>query len=220
MRRLVLVSLFVLCGRPAWAQDMDAMLKWTEAQVVHYKVVGEFSGNVLIFLGGKNLPSPVTDRVEIEFDWNQADNKLVRPPVIRNLPSTAGPILPALGCPASKVSGAFEFTTVLSLKDHPDETMRMTGAGLIMESRRDHPAGEGPLLPASSSQSCGATWEKVAAKSVISTEVLKVPLAMLLAMGKAGGGNVTPDGKSLVEKFEPGTANAGWTWTFTPTVVK
>jgi len=43
---------------------------------------------------------------------------------------------------------------------------------------------------------------------------------MLLAMGKAGGGNVTPDGKSLVEKFEPGTANAGWTWTFTPTVVK
>ena len=220
MKKLLLVSLFVLCARAAWAQDQAAMLKWTEATVVHYRVVGEFSGKVRIFLGGKNLPSLVTDRVEIEFDWNQAENKLVRPPVIRNFPSTAGPILPDLGCPASKVSGGFEFTTVLSLKDHPDETMRITGAGLIMESRRDHPAGEGPLLPASASQSCGARWETVAAKSVTSTDTLKVPLAMMLAMGKFGGGNVTPDGKSLVEKPGPGEVNEGWTWTFTPTVVK
>jgi hypothetical protein len=220
MRRLFFGALFLLCARPAWAQDQDAMLKWTEAKVVHYRVVGEFSGKVRIFLGGKNLPSLVTDRVEIEFDWNQEQNKLVRPPVIRNFPSTAGAILPDLGCPASKVSGGFEFTTVLSLKDHPDETMRMTGAGLIMESRRDHPGGEGPLLPASASQSCGAKWEKVDAKSVTSTDTLKVPLAMMLAMGKFGGGNLTPDGKSLVEKPKPGEANEGWTWTFTPTVVK
>lgn len=220
MKRLLFGALFLLCAHPTWAQDMDAMLKWTEAKVIHYRVVGEFSGEVVIFLGGKNLPSPVTDRVEIEFDWNQAENKLVRPPVIRNFPSNAGPVLPDLGCPASKISGEFEFATILSLIDQPDETTRMAAAGLIMESRRDHPAGEGPLLPASSSQSCGAKWEQVDAKSVTATEVLKVPLAMMVAMGEAGGGNVTPDGKSLVEKPGPGEVNAGWTWTFTPTVVK
>jgi len=224
MRHLALVSLTffsatVMSASHSSAQDYEAMAKWTEAKVIHYRVVGEFSGNLRIFLGGKNLPSPVTDRVEIEFDWNQQENKLVRPPVIKNFPSKAGPILPDLGCPASKVSGEFEFFTMLSLKDQP-EAMRMTAPGLVMESRRDHPGGEGPLLPASSSQSCGAAWEKVAAKSVTTSQVLSVPLAMMVAMGKMGGANVTADGKSWVDKFGPGTANEGWTWTFTPTIGK
>ena len=204
----------------ASAQDYDAMAKWTEAKVIHYRVVGEFSGPVGTFLGGHNLATPVTDRVEIEFDWNQEEHKLVGTPVIRNFPSKAGPLVPALECPASKVSGTFEFTTILSLKDQPDETTRIVSSGLVMESRRDYPAGEGPELPKSASASCGATWAKVAAKSVVTSEVLSVPAALMVAMGKMGGANVTPDGKSWVDKFAPGTANAGWTWTFTPSIVK
>ena len=124
------------------------------------------------------------------------------------------------GCPAAKVNGAFEFITILSLEDQPDETVRITAPGLIMESRRDYPAAEVPQLPSRAAGSCGTTWEKLAAKSATTSEVLKVPLAMMLAMGKAGGANITPDGKSLVDKFEPGTVNAGWTWTYTPTPVK
>ena len=219
MKKFLFGALFLLCARSAWAQDMDAMLKWTEAKVVHYRIVGEFSGTVAIVPGSHSLPTPVTDRVEIEFDWDQEQNRLVGTPVIRNFPSKAGAILPALACPASKITGAFEFITVLSLKDQPDETTRSAAPGVVMESRRDHPGGEVPLLPASAAAACGATWEKVAAKSVTSSQVLNVPLAMMVAMGKAGG-NVTPDGKSLVEKPEPGAANAGWTWTYTPSIVK
>ena len=98
--------------------------------------------------------------------------------------------------------------------------MRLPGHGLILETRRDHPAGEGPLLPASSAQSCGAKWEKIDASSVNSSGTFKVPLAMLLARGQAGGAKLTPDGKSFIEAFDPGSPFAGWTWTYTPSVVK
>ena len=217
MKRLLFALMVVGCARPASAQDTDAMLKWTQTKIVHYRAVGDFSGTLIIL---PRSEAAVTDHVEIEFDWNQEENKLVGTPVIRNFPTKVGAIVPGLECPAPKVNGAFEFMTVLSLKDQADEMLRMSAPGIIMASRRDYPAGEAPLLPNSASRSCGATWEKVAAKSEPSSEVLKVPLAMLLAMGKAGGDNISPDGKSFVDKFGPGTANAGWTWTFTPTIVK
>jgi len=217
MKRLVVALMLLGCARPVWAQDTDAMLKWTETKVVHYRAVGEFSGTLKIL---PRAEAAVTDRVEIDFDWSQEENKLVGNPAIKNFPSKTGAISPMLGCPAPKVSGAFEFTTILSLKDQPDETLRMATPGLVMEGRRDYPASEVPLLPSSAAAACGSTWEKLAAKSETFSEVFTVPLAMLLAMGKMGGENVAPDGKSFVYRFQAGTANAGWTWTYTPTVVK
>jgi len=220
MKRLLSALMFAGCAHTVCAQDTDAMLKWTETKVVHYRAVGEFSGPFDILPGDHSVGTPVTDRVEIEFDWNQQENKLVGQPAIRNFPTKTGAIAPLEGCPLPKLGGEFEFITILSLKDQTDETVRMSAAGLIMDGRRDYPAGEVPLLPNSAAASCGSTWEKVAAKSVATSEVLPVPLAMLLAMGKMGGDNIAPDGKSFVNKFEAGTVNAGWTWTYTPTPVK
>lgn len=217
MKRVLIALMLVGCARPVRAQDTDAMLKWTQTKVVHYRAVGEFSGSVKIF---PRSDAAVTDRVEIEFDWNQEENKLVGQPSIKNFPSKVGAIAPMAGCPAAKINGAFEFITVLSLKDQTDEAVRVSAAELVMESRRDTPAAEVPLLPSSSAASCGSTWEKLAAKSVTNSEVLTVPLAMLLAMGKMGGDNISPDGKSFVNKFDAGSPNAGWTWTYTPTPAK
>ena len=217
MKRLLFALLVVGCARPASAQDTDAMLKWTQTKIVHYRAVGDFSGTLIIL---PRSEAAVTDHVEIEFDWNQEENKLVGEPAIKNFPSKTGAVVPMAGCPGPKVNGAFEFITILSLKDQPDEMMRMSAAGLIMESRRDYPAAEVPLLPNSAAASCGSAWEKLAAKSVAASEVLPVPLAMLLAMGKMGGSNIAPDGKSFVNTFEAGTVNAGWTWRYTPTPVK
>jgi len=217
MKKLVVALMILGCARPVWTQDTDAMLKWTETKIVHYRVVGEFSGmlNILPRAGAE-----VTDRVEIDFDWSQEANKLVGNPAIKNFPSKMGAIAPMAGCPAPKVNGAFEFITILSLKDQPDESVRMTAPGLVMESRRDYPASEVPLLPNSAAASCGSTWEKLAAKSETTSEVLTVPLAMLLAMGKMGGENISADGKSFVNRFQAGTTNAGWTWTYTPTAIR
>ena len=220
MKKLLFVLTFVGCARAALAQDTDAMLKWTETKIIHYRAVGEFSGPFDILPGDHSVGTPVTDRVEMEFDWNQEENKLVGAPAIKNFPSKTGALAPLAGCPMSKVNGAFEFITILSLKDQADETVRMASAGLVMEGRRDYPPGEVPLLPKSAAASCGSTWESVDAKSIATSEVLQVPLAMMLAMGKMGGDNIAPDGKSLVYRFEAGTVNAGWTWTYTPTPVK
>lgn len=217
MKRVLAALMFVGYAGPVLAQDQDAMLRWTETKVVHYRVVGEYSATLNIFARSE---STVTDRVEIDFDWNQEENKLVGQPAIKNFPTKTGTMMPLLECPAPKVSGAFEFITVLSLKDQPDETVRITNPGLIMESKRDYPAGEVPLLPDSSAASCGSKWEKLPATSVPASEVFPVPLAMLLAMGQFGGSNIAPDRKSFINKFEAGTANAGWTWTYTPTPVK
>lgn len=217
MKGLVLALMLLGCPRPVRAQDTDAMLKWTETKVVHYRAVGEFSGTLGIL---PRAEAAVTDRVEIDFDWNQQEHQLVGSPAIRNFPSKTGAISPMLGCPAPKVNGVFEFITILSLKDQPDETLRLAAPGLVMQGRRDYPASEVPLLPSSAAASCGSTWEKLAAKSETTSEILTVPLAMLLAMGKMGGENVAPDGKSFVYRFQAGTVNAGWTWTYTPTAGK
>lgn len=223
MRHVAVVTLAVLAAiaipaSRASAQDYDAMAKWTEAKVIHYRMAGEFSGAVGIAVSGHNLPTPVTDRVELEFDWNQEEHRLVGTPVIRNFPSKAGALVPALGCPASRVTGTFELATFLSLKDQPDETTRITTSRLVMESRRDYLGGEFPLLPASSSQSCGAGWEKIAAKSVVTSELIDVPLAMMIAMGTGGTGmEISKDKKSIIltDAEKP-----GWIWTMTPTIVK
>jgi hypothetical protein len=54
-------------GRPA--QDINAMARWTSLKVVHYRVVGEFSGP--IDEGG--ISARVIDSVDIEFDWDQIE---------------------------------------------------------------------------------------------------------------------------------------------------
>lgn len=192
----------------AAAQDVDAMAKWTALTIVHYRVVGEFSGEttVLISTGKLRRLAPVTDRVEIEFDWDQQEMKLASEPVIRNFPTQSGDIVPVTGCPPARVKGALEFATVLDLSDESD--MRYSGV-LELIIKRDYPAGS---IPSVSEDLCGAVWEDAPAKSETITQPFTVALAMALTM--PGMIPTTSDGNSLVMESE------GWTWTQTPTPVK
>jgi hypothetical protein len=71
--------LVVLSTQEAFAQDIDAMTKWTAATVIHYSVVGEFSGETWIMSFERTFPvsdsAQVTDRVEVEFativEWKE-----------------------------------------------------------------------------------------------------------------------------------------------------
>ena len=78
------------------AQDADAMARWTGYEVVHYRVVGQYSGVTRILLGRQGLyrAAPVQDRVVIDFDWNQQEMKVVSTPAIQNFPSTVGALQP------------------------------------------------------------------------------------------------------------------------------
>jgi hypothetical protein len=157
----VVAPLVVVWSAPqAFAQDIDAMATWTAAAVIHYSVVGEFSGETRIMSFERTFPvsdsAQVTDRVEVEFDWDQQELKPVGAPVFGNFPSTTAALRVLEGCPATKIEGAFEFATIVEWKELP---YPMSGIGLVL--RRDYVGGAIPH-PAreSGAGACGHRWDR------------------------------------------------------------
>lgn len=237
----------MLLARPASAQDIEAMAKWTAYQIVHYKMVGEFSGGTILMKGsGKTshdtVTAKVTDRIEIEFDWDQQDFNIVGKPVIRNFPSKVVSIVLSFDlndgsgritkytCPEPKPSGALEFATGLSLKT--DDATRMSGF-VGLEVRRDQPGGSfASFFPPEDKRAnverpvnCGEFWETAKPVSETSTMGLMAVPGMYLAMPlppNQGGMKISADKKSIIipPPDKPGATGYGWTWTITPTGVK
>jgi len=208
----------LLLTAEARAQDIDAMARWTAYEVVHYHLVGQYADTTRILLGKQSLyrAAPVQDRVEIDFDWNQQEMKLVGTPVIKNFPSAVSALLAVQGCPPAKVDGTYEMATVTAVTD-------MGGMMLTLASTRKFPAGSIPL--SGDDEPCGTYWEAVSATTANAENMLQVVPAMMLAMpGAATGSIVTPDGKSLFVKGGDTGLNAtglnDWNWTYTPTPVK
>lgn len=195
------LALFVVSTHVA-AQNVDEMAKWTALTVVHYRVLAEYSGETTLFAEGWPAVQ-ATDRVEIEFDWDQSEMQLAGSAKITNSPTRHGAPAGIDGCPAPRVDGTLEVLTAVSISGQP--------GSLEVATTTENPAGtypgpneEGP---------CGASFE-VAAKSTTGTMSLRPLPAMMLAMGPPGTGSISQDGKSLVMKSE------NWTWTFTPTPVR
>jgi len=193
-----------LIATPASAQmDMAVMQKWMTVSVVRYVVVGEYAADTMVMNAGTNGYAPVKDRVEMTFDWDQTEAKLVGVPVIKNFPSELGAIRNgAKGCRAPTLTGAYEHMSVLSLTPG-------LGGQLKMEARRDYPAASSPVA-------CTGGSQAVAAKSVTETQDFVVPGVMILAGPAAASGSVkvSADRKSII------STDKGWTWTYTPTPVK
>src|SRR5688572_10558774 len=71
------------------AQNVNDMVKWTSAQVVHYDVVAEYSGNTNVLLASgyaTSYATQVKDRFEVGFDWNPLEMTMVRSPCSRTFP--------------------------------------------------------------------------------------------------------------------------------------
>ena len=202
IRVLSFATLLLIVPVAVSAQDIDAMAKWTALTIVHYRVVGEYSGETQL-LASTLTKAQATDRVEFELDWNQFDMKMAGEATVKNTPTQFTPIGVG-GCPAPRVNGALEVATLLSVKD-------AVAGHVNVALKNDKPAGARPV--ASEEGPCGTTWEDLAASSTTKDQMLTIPPAMMLAMGP-NPGMVTPDGKSMFVKGE------GWTWTFTPTAVR
>ena len=224
MNRLLRAVAIVVCvigatsparGSAAGRQNVDAMAKWTSATIVRYQILAEFSGEAVVArivngnaVGG--VPAQVTDRFEVDLQWNQQEFAMVGTPVIRNFPSTKGALTPGK-CPTT-APGAFEHATVVAVRN--DDALRYANS-VLAEVRRDLSAGTlatmnevGPCALVLSGQ---ATMETV-------RHPLPVPNGMMLAM-PSGQGGYTHNGKAFVIK-DAATANRGWTYTVTPTIVK
>jgi hypothetical protein len=208
---VVVLTLVVAVGAciqepPATAQmDMDLMMKWADATVVHWSVVGDYEGEELILNVATNGLAMVEDHVEIGFDYTSAGNGgLVGTPTFTDRPTELGALRNgAEGCRTPTIAGTYEHSTIESIEDG-------LGGQLAMTVRTDYPAGEVASLCSEGSQSSPA-------RSTTTQEDLIVPAVTLLAMGdELDGGeiSVSKDKKSLIVK------RGGWTYRYTPTKVK
>ena len=64
--------------------DASAIARWTAAKVVHYRMVGVYDGPAVIAYREPAGQATVTDRVEIELDWDLKAGAIVGEPTIVN----------------------------------------------------------------------------------------------------------------------------------------
>jgi hypothetical protein len=207
----------ILLPSAASAQNYEAMAKWTDAKVIRYHVSGDFAGSGRITGGQGAAQAKFTDHVEFDFDWDNAEMKVIGKPVIKNFPTKVTDVVPGtwrgMPCPAAKIEGAFEHWTMESIQS-ATAIMQMN---LDLQGKRDWPAASVPYGRESSTGSCGQLWETLAAGAESMTVKFELTLAMSLEMPEAlpAQFTVSKDRKSFIEDKKD-----GWIWTLTPTIVK
>jgi hypothetical protein len=208
---LLLAALGAFVAQPAAGQDLDAMTKWTEAKVVHYKITGDFTGKMRI-LGSEHTirNAEISDHLEFELDWDNQEMKLLGTPVLRNAPTKLGAIDPSPieGCPPVRIEKPAEFASIT----------KVTAMSVLLKIEFTQQSAEGALPWGSDTGGgrCGDVWERSAASSGTETVDLQLPPGMMLAMPPEQTGYLrSKDGKSLLTKPEN-----GWTWAITPSIVR
>ena len=209
---VALVLGVLVSTRESAAQNVDLMAKWTAATVVNYKVTGEFSGEAVLFTADK-MPGrgTVTDRFEVEFDWNPSEFAMIGTPIIKNFPSKLVSVLKNGTC-TTTVSGAFEHATVVELRNDP--ALGMANA-VHAEVQRELPAGT--VAGVNEVGPCAAI-RQATARSVRHRIAVPAPNGMMLAM-PSGQAGYQHNGKAFIIKATSSTEK-GWTYTVTPTIVK
>ncbi len=198
-----------LAATPAAAQqpDVNAMVKWMSAAVIHYRYVGDYSDQSAINgspvgegqVGG--VLANYSDRIEFELDWNQTEMKIVGTPVVKNFPTKVA-LLPETRCPSPQIEGVFEFATVTAITAPSPGT-----PGIALAMKRDYVGGAVPYM---GEGKCGTS--RFSAGSETSSKKMDLVNAMMM-VDMPGAPPKTPDGKSLIQKD-----NDGWAWTITPTI--
>lgn len=185
--------------------SMKAIADLASSTVIHWSVVGDYSGEDLILNVGTSGYAPVTDHVEIGFDFTTEGNSgLTGEPAVTNFASVMGALRNgADGCRAPTASGSYEHSTIEQLNAGP-------GGQLTMVVRTDYPAGDVPVA------CTGGNQHSPARSSTTETDFI-VPGIALLMMGDQLTGDdirVSPDKRSLIVKRD------GWTYTYTPSKVR
>ena len=202
------------------AQNIDEMVKWTSAEVVHYDVIAEYTGTtpVLVPMKGASVtsyPTQVKDRYEIGFDWNPTEMVMVGKPVFKNFPSTLPAGTPARSsfnaqaCPQPRMTGSYDHVEVTGAK-----TGMLGSNSLELSVRRTYPAG---AIPYATEVGGCVNWAEAPAKVDTLTAGLFVPPGMYLAMPATAGAGITigNDGKTI--NFQD---KLGWAYVYTLRIVK
>ena len=206
MRTVMVVTAGLALAVTVSAQqiDMAAMAKWQNAQVVHYRIVGAFDAAVPHPKSGGTAEIVATDRVTVDVDWDVRRSAIVGQATFTDAASTVARTTPgAAKCPPPTLSGTYEHFSVASVGPHP--------SGVELKGVRKFPAAAVPYeWPATcATKSLPAFDEPV-------SEVVAMMSPMMLVMPNGANPNmvVAADRKSFTIKSK------GWSWTYTPTIVK
>lgn len=203
----LMITLYILfMWQPAPAQeqqpDMEAMMRWSSADVVRYHIVGVYQDRTNVIGGSGAIGyADVTDKVVIDLKWKLSESKLVGTPVIRNEKSTVANLRDyEPKCLPPILKGEYEHYELLSLKE---------GLGGALEAlvQTSYPAAE-------VAQFCTGKYKAVPASVNKRPEDMVLPSPVMFGMPLPDSDDlrISKDKKSLVVKKD------GWTWTFTPTI--
>lgn len=166
---------------------------------VRYRVVGVYRDRTNVSADPNWMAyADVTDRVELQLDWQLSEAKLIGAASLQNAKATlANPRNPEAKCAPPSVQGPFEY----DLKS----AEQGIGGALRLHVQTSFP-------PVQVHQFCTGALKAIAAKQTMVTHDLMVPPPSMLAMQLPANGEMTrsADGNSLVHR------KGGWTWTFTP----
>jgi hypothetical protein len=217
-----IVTVAVLAGLLAIAPDpfplhaqmtqgqVDAMVKWGQAQDIHYDVVAEFAKDTHVLDAAKSLNTFVKDRFEVSFDWDPVQTALIGKPALRNFPSTV-PTAAQIFAKSCQVpppfNGAFDYVEIIDAKQQTNSP------ALEFKAKRTYPEGWIPFV--NEDGKCGLRPSP--AKTEMVTFGMVVVASVLLAMPQATSSDLTvlKDGKTIIQRERD-----GWTYTYTLRIVK
>lgn len=207
MRAAATAALFALpmLSAPAFGQqgvDMNAVMRWSKAKSVHYRIEGEYRATVPISANKTYAIADVTDRVVVELDWDLRKQVPIGTPKFDNGKSeTKNYRNPEKACTPPVAKGPFEYFTI-------EEVKASQGAKVELKGTRTYPDTDVNVeCPAS------RALKRVPGKKEAAVEYLPVPSPMMMTVGgdKSGKMTVSPDRKSFTMKV------GDWSWTYTPT---
>ncbi len=204
-RTLALAAAVLAAAAIAHAQqpDADAIARWTAAKVVHYHMTGVYDGPAVIAYNEPAGQATVTDRVEIDLDWDVKASTIIGEPKIVNAASEVRELRNVhSSCPPPVPNGPY---------DHFDlKTIATSRGALELNGIRSFPS----IRVVSGCQGVEEPrtvrpWEQ----EVVERMVVPSPLMLVAPAHSVPNLTVSEDKASFTIK------GGAWTWTYTPTVV-
>ena len=202
MRALVVLALPAMLT--AQAPDPALIARWAKAAVVHYRIVGVYEGATVIADREPAGTATVTDRVELELDWDLKAGALVGDARVVNGDSHARDLRNIdRSCPPPTAEGPYEHVTVASVAG--------ANGSLELKGTRTFPSVRvvAGCLGVQEPRTVRA-WQQ----DVVERLVVPSPLMLAAPAGSDPNLTVSDDRTSFSIK------NGAWTWTFMPTLVR
>jgi hypothetical protein len=187
---------------PGW--DMAVAQKWSQAKIVKYRAEGVHKARVAVVKGSMEAKADVTDRLTVEFTWDNKKRRVIGPVTVVDAKSEISNIKSdGTNCPPPQLNGEYEHFQSVSHTIERDQ--------VHIKGSRTYPTARVSNYPASCSLSPVSGGREEVMQYVGGGD----PAGL--------GGPITPGGPVVVAADRKSFTMQGpekWMWTYTPTLVQ